>query len=49
MVGTYDPRREPSAVTVDNDKAVGWLQKGAQPSERVAGLLRVKGIKATGS
>lgn len=43
IVGTYDPRREPSAITVDNDKAVEWLRKGAQPSERVQKLLEVSG------
>ncbi len=43
IVGTYDPRREPSAITVDNDKAVEWLKKGAQPSERVEKLLKVSG------
>ena len=45
IVGTYDPRREPSAVTVDNDKAVDWLQKGAQPSERVQKLLQISGAR----
>ncbi len=43
IVGTYDPRREPSAITVDNEKAVAWLQKGALPSERVAKLLKISG------
>jgi small subunit ribosomal protein S16 len=43
IVGTYDPRREPSAVTVDNEKAVNWLRKGAQPSERVEKLLKISG------
>jgi small subunit ribosomal protein S16 len=43
IVGTYDPRREPSAITVDNEKAISWLQKGAQPSERVRKLLEVSG------
>lgn len=43
IVGTYDPRREPSAITVDNDKAVEWLRKGAKPSERVQKLLEVSG------
>lgn len=43
VVGTYDPRREPSALTVDNDKAVDWLRKGAQPSERVQKLLQISG------
>ncbi len=43
IVGTYDPRREPSAITVDNDKAIEWLRKGAQPSERVEKLLKISG------
>lgn len=43
IVGTYDPRREPSAITVDNDKAIEWLRKGAQPSERVQKLLQISG------
>ncbi|MCB1258588.1 MAG: 30S ribosomal protein S16 [Microthrixaceae bacterium] len=43
IVGTYDPRREPSAITIDNDKAVEWLNKGALPSERVQKLLQISG------
>lgn len=43
IVGTYDPRREPSALTVDNDKAIAWLRNGAQPTERVEKLLKVSG------
>jgi small subunit ribosomal protein S16 len=43
IVGTYDPRREPSDVRIDNDKAVAWLTKGAQPTERVRKLLEISG------
>ena len=43
IVGTYDPRAEPSVVRLDNDKAVAWLRKGAQPTEPVAKLLRISG------
>ncbi len=43
IVGTYDPRAEPSVINVDNDKVVGWLQKGAQPTERVQQLLKISG------
>ena len=43
IVGTYDPRREPSAITVDNEKAIEWLKTGAQPSERVQKLLVISG------
>ena len=43
LVGVYDPRAEPSVVRIDNDKAVAWLRKGAQPTERVAQLLKISG------
>jgi len=43
IVGTYDPRAEPSVINVDNDKVVAWLQKGAQPTERVQTLLKISG------
>jgi len=43
IVGTYDPRPDPSEIKVDNDKAVDWLRKGAQPTERVEKLLKVSG------
>ena len=43
IVGTYAPRAEPSVVNVDNDKAVAWLDKGAQPTETVRKLLVISG------
>jgi small subunit ribosomal protein S16 len=46
IVGHYNPRLDPSGVTVDNDKAVKWLKEGAQPTERVRKLLEVSGAWA---
>ncbi len=43
ILGHYDPRQDPSALTVDNDKAVKWLSEGAQPTERVRKLLEISG------
>ncbi len=43
IVGTYDPRLEPSGITVDNERAVHWLRHGAQPTERVQKLLSISG------
>ena len=43
IVGTYDPRAEPSRVVVDNDKVVQWLRQGAQPTEPVTKLLKISG------
>lgn len=46
IVGHYDPRREPSTIVIDNDKAVAWLRKGAQPTDTVRKLLTVSGAWA---
>ena len=48
VVGTYQPRglsvAEPDTVfSIDNDKAVAWLRQGAQPTERVAKILKASG------
>ena len=43
IVGTYDPRHDPSRIEVDNDRAVHWLRHGAQPTERVQKLLSISG------
>ena len=43
IVGTYQPREDPSVIQIDNEKAVHWLRHGAQPTERVAKLLKISG------
>ncbi|HEV7721731.1 MAG TPA: 30S ribosomal protein S16 [Iamia sp.] len=43
IIGTYQPRREPSSVRIDNQKAVKWLRNGAQPTERARKLLEISG------
>lgn len=43
IIGTYNPRVEPSAINIDSDKAVKWLMDGAQPTERVKKLLEASG------
>lgn len=43
IVGHYDPRQEPSKIVIDNDKAVAWLRKGAQPTDTVRKLLEISG------
>lgn len=43
IIGQYNPRQEPSVLNIDNDKAVQWLMKGAQPTERVKKLLEISG------
>lgn len=46
ILGQYNPRTEPSTLNVDNEKAVKWLAKGAQPTERVKKLLEISGAWA---
>jgi small subunit ribosomal protein S16 len=43
IVGTYEPRAEPSVIKIDNEKALRWLKEGAQPTERVEKLLKLSG------
>ena len=43
IIGTYEPRQEPSRINIDNDRAIHWLRNGAKPTERVEKLLRISG------
>jgi small subunit ribosomal protein S16 len=44
ILGQYEPRHDPSTISVDTDRIVHWLQHGAQPTEQVAKILEVAGI-----
>ena len=44
ILGQYEPRHDPSKISVDTDRIVHWLQHGAQPTEQVAKILEVAGI-----
>jgi len=44
IIGQYEPRRDPSAVSIDADRAVHWLRHGAQPTETAAKILEVAGV-----
>ena len=46
IVGTYAPRADPSVINIDNDKAIAWLNKGAQPTETVKKILEISGAWA---
>jgi small subunit ribosomal protein S16 len=43
-IGWYNPMVEPSAIHIDEEKAIRWLKNGAQPTESVASLLKRSGI-----
>ncbi len=42
-IGRYEPRQEPSLVEIDSDKALEWLKKGAQPTDRARKVLEIAG------
>ena len=42
VLGHYDPRRQPTAVKIDAERAAYWIGKGARPSETVRSLLKQK-------
>ena len=44
IVGRYNPQSDPSLIELDEDKVKDWLGKGAQPSDTVRRLLKVKNI-----
>ncbi len=44
IIGQYAPRQEPSLVKIDNDRALHWLNHGAQPTEGAAKLLEIAGV-----
>jgi small subunit ribosomal protein S16 len=38
-IGNYDPRQDPPAFTLKEDRAIYWLQQGAQASDAVARMF----------
>jgi small subunit ribosomal protein S16 len=45
VVGTYNPRTEPSTILMVEERIYYWLGKGAQPSESVTRLFTQIGLK----
>jgi small subunit ribosomal protein S16 len=47
IIGHYNPRTDPSTMVIKEDRAIYWLQQGAQPSEPVRRMLDKLGISDT--
>jgi small subunit ribosomal protein S16 len=43
-IGTYNPMTNPATIDLDRDAAFAWMEKGAQPTDTAAAILRVKGV-----
>jgi small subunit ribosomal protein S16 len=39
-LGTYDPQKDPVAVSLDKESLKKWLAAGAKPTETVNRLIR---------
>jgi len=44
IIGHYNPRTDPPTVSIEEERALYWLGKGAQPSDAVARMLKKAGI-----
>ena len=44
IIGYYNPLTDPETVVIDEEKALNWLRKGAQPTTTAARLLSKAGV-----
>ncbi len=43
-IGAYNPTTNPATINLNNEQALAWLQKGAQPTDTCRAILSYKGI-----
>jgi small subunit ribosomal protein S16 len=43
-IGYYNPISEPVEIKIDDEKAVKWLQTGAQPTDTIKDLFKKHGV-----
>ncbi|MCB9028341.1 MAG: 30S ribosomal protein S16 [Bacteroidales bacterium] len=43
-IGIYNPLTDPATIDINFEKALGWLQKGAQPTDTCRAILKYKGV-----
>jgi small subunit ribosomal protein S16 len=44
IIGHYNPRTEPPTMVIQPERAIYWLEQGAQPTKTVVRLLETTGI-----
>lgn len=44
QIGSYNPMTSPATIEIDSEKALDWLNKGAQPTDTARAILRFKGV-----
>jgi small subunit ribosomal protein S16 len=43
-IGIYNPLTDPATIEIDFERALDWIQKGAQPTETCRAILKYKGV-----
>jgi len=43
-IGVYNPLTDPATIDINFEKALGWLQNGAQPTDTCRAILKYKGV-----
>lgn len=44
QIGIYNPNTNPATIVLDGDKALDWLNKGAQPTTTARRILSYEGV-----
>jgi small subunit ribosomal protein S16 len=44
VIGKYNPNTNPATIEINNEKALNWLGKGAQPTDTLRAILSYKGV-----
>lgn len=44
QIGYYNPNTNPATISLDGEKALNWLHKGAQPTDTVRRILSYEGV-----
>ena len=43
-IGSYNPNTNPATIVLNFDKALDWMNKGAQPTDTARAILSYKGV-----
>ncbi len=43
-LGQYNPNTDPASINLEEEKALEWLEKGAQPTEVARSVLKKAGV-----
>lgn len=43
-IGIYNPTKDPAIIEIDTEKALKWIETGAQPSDTVKSLFKKAGV-----